>query len=289
MIPSFEALVPLASFVDQSPSFYGLVVLALVVTGMLLFKRPAIDQQTVFSLVPWMVAGSALFVFANVNGYPDQLVPVVSAKGAYLSVYVLLGLAWVAMLETSVKPETEQLLPDYLGVMGLGVATVLVAFTLLHAGALPTDRLIWPVGLTVGAAVFSSVAVFLLGSVVIDVLAYASKLSVLVVFSHTLDAVARIAGMEVFQSINHSTLSWYITQFTAMTTTATPGSEAFILSWSLTYLVLKVGFAVFAVLLLAGYARDYPIRSSIGFGAVAAIGLTSAVTNLLLIVIGGAL
>lgn len=279
----------LSVLLAQLPSVLGLVVLAVIVTATLAVKRPTIDQQTIFSFVPWMVVASALFVYADIAAYPAELLPFLTAKGAFLSTYVLLGIAWVAMLETSVKPETKQVLPDYLGVMGLGIATVLVVVAILQAGDLPPDRLIWPAGLLVGSAAFASVSIFLLGAIVIDVLAYASKLSFLVVFSHTLDAIARVAGLELFGSVGHSTLSWYIADLTALTGTATPGTPEFVLSWAMTYVVLKIGLAVFLVLVLSSYARDAPVRSSIGFGAVAALGLTSGVTNLLLIVIGGAL
>lgn len=267
----------------KSVFLYGAVI---VVSLLLYIERPRIDRWTVLSLVPWMIAAGTIPILATMGEYPDTVRPLLEPSKAYLSTYLILGLAWFGMIELTVDPDARQLLPDYLGSMGIGMATVLIALVLLKGEPASIDQLGWSVLVLFGVALFSVATVFLLGYWYVDAPTRTGGVGMLAVFGQTLDGVTRSIGIEIFDTASHSVLSWHVMDLVAI---AQPGVQPpeFAFSWSVTYVWLKIALAVFAVILLAQHVHRRPGRVYLVLGVIAALGLTAGMTNLLLIAIGG--
>lgn len=267
----------------ESMVLYGAVI---VVSILLYLERPRITRWTVLTLVPWMVAASTIPVLAGVGDYPDTVRPLLDASTAYLSTYLILGMAWFGMIEITVDPEARQVLPDYLGAMGVGMATVLITLVILNGEPASVEQLGWSVLILFGVALFAVATVFFLGFWYVDAPTRTGGVGMLAVFGQTLDGVTRSIGIEIFDTASHSLLSWQVLDFVALTQTdAQPSEIAF--SWSLTYVWIKVALAVFAVVLLAQQVNRRPGRVYLVLGIIAAMGVTTGMTNLLLIAIGG--
>ena len=269
-----------------TPGALLVLVAVIVISALLYIERPPITRRTVLSLVPWMIASSTLPILAAVADYPPAIRPLLETSGAYLSTYLLLGFAWFAMFQLSVRQESREILSDYLGSMGIGLATILVTLVVLQGEPASIDQLGWSLLILFGAAVFAVAVVFVLGFWYVDAPTYTGAVGMLAVFGQTLEGVARAAGVGVFDAGSHSYLSWKIVNLVAAVQPEASAADQLI-SWSMTYVWLKIAIAVLAVIFLAQYSKEHPQRGYLALGIIAALGITAGMTNLLLIAIGG--
>lgn len=278
---------PPAALLSPSTTFGGLVLAAAVVTFLLYAEGPAVNRRTVVAFVPWMVAASALYVFSSLVPYPSLVRSLVGARGAYLSTYFVLGSAWFAMLQFSTGHGTDEM-ADYISTMGFGMATILVAFVLLHAGSIAVTRLAWLLVVPVAAGFAGFAVLLLLGLWYIDAPAYAGVAGGLVVFGQTLEAVSTAFGLGLFETIGHTYLSWKVLNWVvaAGATGILPVDDR-LLVWACGFIWVKIALATVAVVLLTRLVRKRPSLGYLLLGLVAALGITRGVTNIFLIAVGG--
>lgn len=277
--------IPGQEFVDTS-GWYVLLIAALVITTLLYLEGPRITRRTILSLVPWMIAASTIPILGSLTSYPVVVRPLVNSTGAFLSTYLILGSAWFAMIELTVEPETEGVLPDYLGSMGIGLATVTITLVILQGNPSSIDQLGWTVLILFGVIVFAIAVVFLLGFWYVEAPTHTGAVGMLAVFGQTLDGLTRALGIEFFQTVSHSFLSWHVLDIVA-TVQTTASSNELMISWTMTYVWIKVAIGVLGVILLANYTKRNPDRGYLALGIIATLGVTAGMTNLLLIAIGG--
>mgnify|MGYP006280679093 CR=1 FL=1 len=269
-----------------TPGTLVLVAAVVVISVFLYLEDPPITRRTILSLVPWMIAASALPILAVIADYPPSVRPLIESSGAYLSTYLILGIAWFAMMELSVRQQSREILSDYLGSMGIGLATILITLVVLQGEPASIDQLGWSLLILFGTAIFAVAVVFVLGFWYVDAPTYTGAVGMLAVFGQTLDAVARSAGIGVFEIGSHSVLSWQMVNLVATVQPTASQADQFI-SWSMTYIWIKIAFGVLTVIFIAQYSKEHPQRGYLLLGIVAALGITAGMTNLLMIAIGG--
>lgn len=276
-----------AALVSPSMTFGGLLLAVAVITFLIYSERPAVNRRTVVAFVPWMVAASALYVFSSMVQYPSLVRPLVGARGAYFSTYLVLGSAWFAMLQFSGGAATDDM-ADYISAMGFGTATVLVAFVLLHADTIAVTRLAWLLVVPVAAGFAGFAVLLLLGLWYIDAPAYAGVAGGLVVFGQTLEAVSTAFGLGLFGAIGHTYLSWKVLDWVvAFGVTEFLPVDNQLLVWACGYIWVKIALATVAVVALTRLVRERPSWGYLLLGLVAAVGITRGVTNIFLIAVGG--
>lgn len=289
MIPALaipETIIPGALLTAYQLTLIALILGTAVVSLLLFAERPRIERRTIVALVPWMVAGAALYVFAHIVQYPTSIQPLVDGTTAYLSTYVVLGMTWFVLIEFSPGRDPPHL-SDYVGAIGVGVAVVLVFMVLLHGGAASILDIVFLTGALVVAGLVSFVVLLLLGLWYIDAPAYTGVVGTLVVFGGTLTGLSTVIGVGVFDALGHSTLSWLVLSAAANAQAIGIVDQDLTVLWAWGYIWLMLVLATSAVVLLTRVTRDRPSVGYLLLGAVAAAGITSGTADLLLIVAGG--
>lgn len=277
------ALVGFATGTLLTPAFIAVAGIAAVATLLLYAEHPQVSRRTVVSLVPWMVAAAALSVLAVRAPYPARIQPAVSGVGAYLTTYVVVCLAWFALLQFARGNRRTGHLPTYLGTMGVGAATVVVGTLLLRADALAESQLFWLAIAPIAAAAVAGIVLLLLGLWYPEAAAYTGMAGGLVVFGHALAAIG--TAVAVVANGAHSTLSWAV-----LNLVVTAGAAAFVgldqqLVWAWGFVWTKLLLATTAIVALTAYTRRHPNRGNLLLGLVAAVGVVGGVTALLSMVV----
>lgn len=277
------AIGPVATRPYLAPAFLAVAGIATVATLFLYAEHPRVSRRAVVALVPWMVVGAALSVLASHATYPANLQPAVVGPGAYLTTYVIVCLAWFAMLQFSRGSHRSGQLPSYLGAMGTGSATVVVGTLLVHADAVADTQLFWLAIAPVIAAAAAAVVLLLLGLWYPEAAAYTGMAGGLVVFGHALAAIGTAVAVVAHGA--HSTLSW-----TVLNLVVTAGAAGLVgldqqLVWAWGFVWTKLLLATVAIVALTAYTHRHPDRGNVLLGLVAALGVVGGVTTLLSMVV----
>lgn len=268
-----------------APGFLAVLGLAIVGTFFLYAERPQFSRRAVVALVPWMVAGAGLSVLAASAEYPARFEPVVSGVGAYLTTYVVVCLAWFALLQLRRPTGPARAgVPTLLGAMGVGTAVVVVGSLLLHAGSVSEAQVFWLAVTPIAAAAVAGVVLMLLALWYPEAAAYTGAVGGLVVFGHSLSAIATAVAV-VSGPGGHSSLSW-----TVLNLVATVGAAGLVgldqqLLWAWGFVWTKLLLALVAVIALTAYSRAHPDRGNLVLGVFGAVGVTGGATVLLSMVV----
>jgi uncharacterized membrane protein len=270
-------------FPSRSFTVAGLVAAVAVVSFLLYAERPRIGRRTIVAFVPWMIAGSALYVLADLVSYPAAVSPLVEADSAYLSTYVVVGVAWFAILQFARGNPRRGQPPTYLGAMGAGTATVVLGALLLRAGAIGGTQVFWLAIAPIAAAAVAGIVLLLLGLWYPEAAAYTGMAGGLVVFGHALAAIG--TAVAVVADGAHSTLSWAV-----LNLVVTAGAAGLVgldqqLLWAWGFVWTKLLLATLAIVALTAYTRRHPNRGNLLLGLVAAVGVIGGVTALLSMVV----
>lgn len=268
-----------------APTFLAVVIVGVVVTALLYAERPPMTRRAVVALVPWMVVAATLSVLAAEVAYPPSVRPVVAGPGAYLTTYVVVAVAWFAVLQFARGARRAGGQPSYLGAMGVGVALVLLAALLVSAGRLEIARLFWLAVAPIAAAAVAAVVLVLLGLWYTEAAAYTGVVGGLVVFGHALGAIATaVAGLA---GGPETLLSGAVRGLlAAVDAGALVGVDPQLL-WIGGFVWAKLVLATAVVVALSTYTHRHPSRGNLLLGAFAALGIVGGVTSLLGFVVGG--
>lgn len=264
-----------------APGFLAVLGLAGVATFLLYAEHPRVSRRAVVALVPWMVAAAGLSVLATAAQYPVRVQPAVSGIGAYLTTYVVVCLAWFAILELRAGRDTEGSgIPTSLGAMGLGTALVVVGGLLLGAGGISSTLVFWLAVAPISAAAVAGIVLLLLGLWYPEAAAYTGAAGGLVVFGHSFWAIASTVSV-VSEVGGHTAFSWALMNLVAAAEVAELVGLDRGLVWAWGFVWLKLLLALAAVIALTAYSREHPTRGNLLLGAIGAVGVIGGVTTLL--------
>lgn len=270
---------PVVGQYRPAPAFLAVVGVAVLVTLVMYVERPRVSRRAVAALVPWMVAGAALSILAASASYPAVVRPAVSGMGAYLTIYVIVCVAWFASLQFSRGGLYTPRLPTYLAAMGSGVAAVVVGALLFRAGDLDGSQLFWLAIAPIASAAIAGIVLLLLGLWYPEAAAYTGMAGGMVVFGHAFAAIG--TAVAVVADGAHTTLSW-----TVLTVLETAGVDQMVgldlaLIWVWGYVWTKLVLAITVIIVLTAYTHRHPDRGNLFLGLVAAVGVISGATALL--------
>ena len=268
-----------------APVFVGVAAVAVLITLLLYSEHPPVSRRTVVALLPWMVVGAALSVLAATADYPATVRPAVSGIGAYVTTYAVVGLVWFAAIQFMRGGRPADRLPTYLAAMGLGVVVVVLATLLMRAGALTGAQIFWLAITPIAAAAVAGLVLLLLGIWYPEAAAYTGMAGGLVVFGHTLAAIA--TAVLVVAGGNHSALSWVVLDLLETAGAAGAVGVEIELLWIGGFVWARLVLATVAIVALTAYTRHHPTRGNLLLGIVAAFGVIGGSTALLELVVGG--
>jgi len=256
----------------------GAVVVATLLVAVALYRlRPAVTDETVLALSPWMVTGAGLYALFQAGAVVGPLAPLLSSPTVYATAFVVAGLTWAlaAWQGPSRRFVTAVVLLVGLGamsaVLGLSVAWV------LSAGGRLTP--VWPAVGLVAAVGLSAGAWIVFRTVATDAAATAGVAGPVVVFGHVLDGLSTAIGLHRLGFAEQTPLSALLLEY---------GGSLFVapvVGGGWLFVAVKTVLALAILGLLAGYVRDEPGEGYLTMAAVAAVGLGPGAHNVVLFTI----
>ncbi|MFB6162531.1 MAG: DUF63 family protein [Halococcoides sp.] len=259
----------------------ALVVAAAVVVAFLSALEPRIDQWVVLSITPWMVVGGIVHALTRVSPspYPDVVVDLFAAPAVYVTIFVVAGVTWIAVIFLATAAGTEASTPMYLFYVGIGVAVTLLVATLywgLPLGLHPT----WPAVAIAAAIVLSAIVWFATSLRATEAVSRAWLATPLVIFAHTLDGTTTAVGYDVLGAGERTPIPRLIMEAAS----ALPTAQYIGGGWA--FVAVKIVVAVVVAVYLADFLDEEPVRTNLLYAAVVALGLGPAVNNLVLFLFG---
>ena len=251
---------------------------AIVISALLIAIEPPVDQRTVVALAPWMALGGTLHALNQppIELYDAAIAPLFGTPAVYVTTYVTLGTIWVVLALLGVQRGHMETVSRNLGLVGLGVLTVilvLAAITALRSGLL---ELVWPTVSVVGALVVGGLTVLLVALWRTPVLVRARYAAPVVIFAHAFDGVSTAVGTDVVGVGERSPIPRMIMEFAGTLPTASVVGVGWL------FLLVKLVVAVAVVFLMDGYLSDEPAEASLLISIIAAVGLGPATNNVIL-------
>ncbi|WP_276272780.1 DUF63 family protein [Haloarcula litorea] len=271
VLPSGFALPPV-------PYVVGLVAGTVLVTALLVALEPPVDQRVVVALAPWMAIGGALHAFHQppIELYDATLAPLFGAPAVYFTTYVVLGATWILLSFVGVQRGHTETITRNLGLVGLGVLTVLIVLAAISALRSGLLTLVWSTVAVVAAAVVTAVIVLALAFWRTPVVVRTRYAAPVVVFAHALDGVSTAIGADIVGISERSPVPRAIMEFAGTLPTAS------LLGTGWLFLAVKLVVAALVVLLTHEYVEDEPAEASLLLAFVAAVGLGPAANNVVL-------
>jgi len=279
--------VPFSDFVlaDVGLVQWGVLLTATTTVAAFLYAlRPPVTQRMLIAFVPWIVSGSILHVFWQLQEalqrqlYPASIEGLFSAPAVYLTAFIPLGIVWAVSAVAVPSYNRSERIAVYVGTTGVGVMVLLTGL-LLRQGrdeAVAPMEPIWPVvGLLISLALTFLVYIAI-GSWRTYVLAEARFAGAFVLFGHIFDAVTTAVGVEQLGAGERSALPRAIIDFAADLPTADLLGSAWL------FVVVKILLASAIVVAFADYVSEKPTQGNLMFAVIGAVGLGPATNNFFL-------
>lgn len=279
---------PLTDFVFP-PLIQSLLLLILsgIIVALLYVIRPPVNQRTVLSFIPWMIAGSVLHVFYQlgeifqVRIYPPEIASLFAAPAVYVTTFIGMGIVWVMSAMIVPSKRLRQKVPQYLSATGIGIATPLVLLVFwqgLDPEVAPMEP-IWPAFGLIVSLVLTAVVYFGIGAWRTYIIARARYVGAFVIFAHMLDGVTTTIGVDILDAGERSQVPRSIMDFAADLPTAD------LLGRGWLFVVFKVFLASAIVMYFSRDLKDHESQTNLLFAFVAALGFGPAVHNFFLFVL----
>jgi len=261
------------------PYLIGLLA-AVAAVGVGLYRRqPAVTARHILGLAPWMAVGSCLHVLYVVEGLPSAVEPLAGTAAVYLTVSVLAGGIWLAVLSS--RPAEQA--PTVLGLTGVVVLVPVVVAALAVGADRGTLTLFWPAVGAVLTLPVTAVAWAVLRRLRPEEVAVTGSVGLLALFGHVLDAVSTTVGVDILGFGERTPLSRWILEFAA----ELPSAELLGTGWL--FILVKLGLVGGVVVLFADMIEESPTEGYLLLGFIAAVGLGPGAHNLLLFAVTGGL
>lgn len=262
----------------------ALVVGTAIVLAILFVLRPPVTQRTVLAFVPWIVVGGTLHVFYQLGDifqvqiYPSEVAPLFSAPAVYLTTFIGMGTIWIASAMIVPQDKLGSKVPQFLGVIGIGVAAPLVGLVFwqgLDPEIAPMEP-VWPIFGLVISMVATGIVYFLIGAWRTHIIARARYVGALVIFAHLFDAITTAIGVDVMGAGERSAVPRAILDFAA----DLPTADALGTGWL--FILIKIFLASAIVIYFAEDLKEHETQTNLLFAFVMALGLGPAVHNFFL-------
>lgn len=280
MLPGVEVL-PAGFSLPPLPYLVGIGLGTLIVGVLLAVMQPPVGHWDVLALGTWMAVGATLHALHQIGAFPELFAPLFGAPAVYATTFVVAGMTWLFALVT-VEAGMFSSVPRMVGVVGLNVAVVFMAFHAWIGISRGTIAPQWPVLALVAAVAVAALAFVLLSLTYTDAVAVTGKAGAFVVFAHALDAVSTAVGVDIIGVGERSPLPAAI--MNAASNLPTPAWLG--VGWS--FVLVKLLLALVILALFTGYVRERPDRGNLLLALVAAVGFGPGVYNLLLFLVGTA-
>jgi uncharacterized membrane protein len=280
--------VPFSDFVLPGPIPAAVLLIATGTISVLLYAlRPPLTQRMVLSFVPWVVSGSILHVFWQLQNilqrqlYPTWADVYFSAPAVYLTTFIAVGAIWA--LSATIVPSYDY--ADRIGtyILGTGVGvTIPLLGLLLWQGldeAVAPMQPIWPVLGLIISLVLTFVIYVLIGAWRTYVIAEARYVGALVIFAHVFDGMTTAIGVDVLDGTERSTAPQAILDFAADLPTADVIGSGWL------FVLFKIVLAAAIVILFADYVSEKPTEGNLFLALVAIFGLGPALNNFFLFIL----
>jgi uncharacterized membrane protein len=264
-------ILPEGFMLPSFPYLVAVLIASALVAVSLYRKRPAITEQVVIALAPWMVVGAGLYALEQVGVIPPLLAPLAGAPTVYLTTFVIVGAIFAPVGHRNPTQFTFDSGPGILAITGTFALALVLAVAVSTAFQHPPVNVFWPGLAVVGSVVISGgvwIVARLYGSTVAD---WTGLAGVLVVFGQTLDGLSTAVGIKILEASEQTPLSAFIIDL--------GGVGLFV--------VIKVVISFVVVALLADYAHEEPSEGYLLLAAVAAVGLGPGAHNVILFTIVG--
>lgn len=253
---------------------FVLVAATIIVTALLIALDPPIDQRYAVALAPWMAVGGALHAFYQMELYPAAYEPLFGTPAVYFTAYVLTGLVWLLVAAFGLIRSRYQPIPRNLGLIGLGVLTVLFIIGVRESGG--DVDIVWS-AFAVLVAILNTV--FVVAAIAIwrtPVFVRTRWVGPTVIFAHALDGVSTAIGADVIGVHERSPIPKAIMDFAGQL----PIADAVGVGWL--FLLVKLVVAAAIVISFNRYVDEDPVQSTIVLSGIVAVGLGPALNNLFL-------
>jgi len=255
----------------------------LLVFALLWFVRPAVDQQTVLAMTPWIVTGAAAHALFTVGAYPDQFALLFGPQAVYLTTVIVTGTVWAMMATSTEFERAEGTAAQYLSAAGVGAAVSTTAVVVLQGLGRDLETVLIPVAALVASVAVASLSYIVLNYVYSKAIIETGLLGWLLVLGHVLDGATTAVAVDVEGIPVSYAIGRQIVDFA----TTLPTNETIGTGWLLvaTRLVLALIVVTGVTHLLSRYLKG---REQLGYlfvGFVAAFGLGPGVHHLLVLII----
>jgi uncharacterized membrane protein len=275
--PSVLWVLPSGFALPALPYLLGLVVAAAAAAVLLYRRRPAVTEQAVTALAPWMAAGGALYAIHQYEAAPPAAAPLLGSPAVYVTTAVLAGVVWAASADRPSVGWRPTTAPGLLAMTGTGLLLAALIGVAVVAGRRG-------VAVDVGVAAGILLATTLLAAGVWGLLSRTREgaveatgsVGLLAVVGHALDGVSTAVGYDLLGFGEQTPLSRIIIEAGG----ALPTAELIGAGWL--FVVVKLALAAAVVALFEEYVREEPSEGYLFLGLIAAVGLGPGAHNVVL-------
>ncbi len=275
---------PFSDFVIPGPVQTAALLIGAGTIALLLYAlRPPLTQKMVLAFIPWIISGSILHVFWQIQQdfneelYPPALEAFFSAPAVYLTTFITVGTIWVISAMIVPSYDRTDKITTYISTTGVGVLIPLLALVIWQGtGDVLTLAPIWPVLGLIISIVLTFIVYIMIGTWRTYVIAEARYVGAFVLFAHIFDAVTTAIGVDILGAGERSAVPLEILEFAA----DLPTAEVLGTGWL--FVVIKTVLASVIVIVFADYVHEKPTEGNLLLAIIAVLGLGPAVNNFFL-------
>lgn len=251
---------------------------AVLITAVLWSLGPLIDQRTVVGLAPWMALGGALHALNQppIELYDAALAPLFGSPAVYLTTFNLVGAIWVVVALVETRRGAQSRAAMHMGLIGLGVLTVVLVLSAITALRSDQLALIWPTASVFGGLVVGGLSLGAIAFWRTPIIIRARYAAPVVLFAHAFDGVSTAIGKDVIGVAERSPIPRLIMDLAG----SLPTAETIGSGWL--FIFVKVVVAMVVVVSMDEYLSEEPVEASLVLSAIAAVGLGPATNNFVL-------
>jgi uncharacterized membrane protein len=269
-------LLPSGFALPALPYLLGLLVAGAATAVLLYLRRPAVTEETVAALAPWMAGGGALYAIYQDGAVPPSVAPLFSSPAVYLTTGILAGIVLVLAADRPSEGWHPTTTPGILAITG--VTVLLSGATAGYLNAVDVEVGV-TLGILLGTLVSVAVVWFLLSRLRPGAVEASGSVGLLAVFGHALDGVSTAVGYDLLGFGEQTPLSRIIIEAGG----ALPTAELIGAGWL--FVLVKLVLAAVVVTVFEEYIREEPTEGYLFLGLITAVGLGPGAHNVVLFAI----
>jgi uncharacterized membrane protein len=273
-------LLPTDFALPALPYLLGLLAAGAATALLLYLRRPAVTEDTVAALAPWMAGGGALYAIYQGGAVPPSVAPLFSSPAVYLTTGIVAGVVLVLAADRPSEGWHPSTRPGILAITGVTVLLSAATAGYLNAVDRGVDVEVGvTLGILLGTVVSVAVVWVLLSRLRPGAVEASGSVGLLAVFGHALDGVSTAVGYDLLVFGEQTPLSRIIIE----TAGALPTAEFLGAGWL--FVLVKLALAAVVVAVFEEYVREEPTEGYLFLGLIAAVGLGPGAHNVVLFAI----